>query len=237
MCCKNELPKDLFEYIEPPENIEFQKYQAKIVLENNININNKDEIKNLQNLILFNIGGLSNYEVASIDKANNIGQFKFNIILGGNKIYNYTEYFNEIKEYLDGKNGIINEDEENPEVFYANNEYEIKNEEDEQKEKKKKKKKKRKNSSNDSYNINDLNNKSKDYIKIEMKNFDNVEEEKLDKSNDKMEKENSEDEKESSEEEKPKKKNKKKKKVEMEKIKNNDLNEPLKSDESYEDYK
>ena len=235
MCCKNELPKDLFEYIEPPENIEFQKYQAKIIMENNININNKDEIKNLQNLILFNVGGLSNYEVSSIDKANNIGQFNFNMILGGNKIYNYNEYFNEIKEYLDGKNGIINEDEENPEDFYINNENE-KNEEEEKKEKKKKKKKKRKNSSNDNY---DINNKSKDYIKIEMKNIDDLEEEKLDKSNDKVEKEKIDDEKESSEEEKPKskKKNKKKKKIEMEKINNSDLNEPLKSDEEYEDYK
>jgi hypothetical protein len=99
MCCKNELPKEFFEYIEPPENITFHKYQANVILENNIN-NVKDiEDKNLQNLILFNVGGLSNFEVSSIDKANNIGQFNFNIIYGSNRIYNYREYFNEIKEY------------------------------------------------------------------------------------------------------------------------------------------
>ena len=134
MCCKNELPKDLFEYVEPPENITFHKYQT-----NNIIIENKKEdTKNLQNLILFNVGGLSNYEVASIEKANFIGQFNFNMILGGNKIYNYTEYFNEIKEQMEGKNGITQEDIENPEDFYINNNEDKNGIEDEKKEKKKK---------------------------------------------------------------------------------------------------
>ncbi len=183
MCCKNELPKDLFEYIEPPENITYHKYQT-----NNIIIENKEEdTQNLQNLILFNVGGISNYEVASIEKANHIGQFKFNMILGGNKIYNYNEYFNEIKNYFENKDGITYEDKENPEDFYANDENEVQEEEEEKKEKKKKKKKKRKNTDNSmnesySYNVNEK--KSKDYVKIEMKNLDDndVEEEKLDKS-------------------------------------------------------
>ena len=98
MCCKNELPKDLFEYIEPPENVSFYKCQGNFILDNKIDTNTIS-----QNLILFNIGGISNYEVASIEKANSIGQFNFNIIYGGNKIYNYNEYFNEIKEYIEGK--------------------------------------------------------------------------------------------------------------------------------------
>jgi hypothetical protein len=236
MCCKNELPKDLFEYVEPPENITFHKYQT-----NNIIIENKKEdTKNLQNLILFNVGGLSNYEVASIEKANFIGQFNFNMILGGNKIYNYTEYFNEIKEQMEGKNGITQEDIENHEDFYINKNEDKNGIEDEKKEKKKKKKKKRKNSENsneerDSYNINDKK-PNKDYVKIEMKNFDDdVEEEKLDKSNDKN---IIEDEKDESSEERPKKKDKKKKKnkVEMKDIKRKELEEPLKSDKSDDDY-
>ena len=235
MCCKNELPKDLFEYVEPPENIIYHKY-----LPNNIIIENKKEdTKNLQNLILFNVGGLSNYEVSSIEKANFIGQFNFNMILGGNKIYNYTEYFNEIKEQMEGKNGITQEDIENPEDFHINNNNDNFEIEDEKKEKKKHKKKKRKNSENssierDSYNINDKKPK-KDYVKIEMKNFDDVEEEKLDKSNDKNK---IEDENDESSEERPKKKDKKKKKnkVEMKDIKKKELEEPLKSDKSDEDY-
>ena len=237
MCCKNELPKDLFEYVEPPENITFHKYQT-----NNIIIENKKEdTKNFQNLILFNVGGLSNYEVASIEKANFIGQFNFNMILGGNKIYNYAEYFNEIKEQMEGKNGITQEDIENPEDFYINNNEDKNGIEDEKKEKKKKKKKKRKNSENsneerDSYNINDIKPK-KDYVKIEMKNFDddNFEEEKLDKSNDRNK---IEDERDESSEERPKKKDKKKKKnkVEMKDIKRKELEEPLKSDKSDDDY-
>ena len=239
MCCKNELPKDLFEYIEPPENITYHKYQT-----NNIIIENKEEdTQNLQNLILFNVGGISNYEVASIEKANHIGQFKFNMILGGNKIYNYNEYFNEIKNYFENKDGITYEDKENPEDFYANDENEVQEEEEEKKEKKEKKKKKKKkrkntdNSMNESYSYNVNEKKSKDYVKIEMKNLDDndVEEEKLDKSSDKYK---IEDEKYESSEERPKKKDKKKKKkkVEMEDIKNKELEEPLKSDKSDEDF-
>ena len=191
MCCKNELPKDLFEYIEPPENVSFYKCQGNFILDNKIDTNTIS-----QNLILFNIGGISNYEVASIEKANSIGQFNFNIIYGGNKIYNYNEYFNEIKEYIEGKNGITYEDIENPDDFYENNEYEIRAEEEEEKKKKKKKKKKNKKKDNSSdrdyFDINDAkSNKSKDYVKIEMKNMDNIKDEEeidedIDNSKDKI---------------------------------------------------
>ena len=191
MCCKDELPKDLFEYIEPPENISFCKYNVNTIVEN-VEENNQ----NMQNLILFNVGGLSNYEVSSIDKSNNIGQFGFNIIYGSNTIYNYKEYFNEIKDYFEGKNGITYEDEENPDDFFANDkngnmgsdgeEEEIK----ENKKKKSKKKKKKRKFSRESIDadISEENKKEKDYIKIEMKNLDENkdedEEEKLDKSTD-----------------------------------------------------
>ena len=78
-----------------------------------------------------------------------------------------------------------------------------------------------------------------------MKNLDESQEEKLDKSDDnniKL-KIKEEDEKESSDEDLPKKitkkkKNKKVEKVEMQNINNKELGEPLKSDdESEEDYK
>lgn len=230
MCCKNELPKELFEYIEPLENIKFQKYIVKNIEEN------KGDVQNLQNLILFNLGGLSNYEVSSIDKANNIGQFNFNIIYGANTIYNYNEYFNEIKEYLEGQNGITYEDKENPEEFNLNNnDNEMGEDEDKKLYKKKKKKKIR--------NI-ESNNKSKDYIKIEMKNLDESEEEILNKSkfkSTKQIKQKEDDMSDYSEEDKPKKKEKKKnnKTVEMKEIKNSELQEPLKSDnnDEEEDYK
>ena len=259
MCCKNELPKDLFEYIEPPENITFSKYQVNSIIENNLG-----NSQNLKNFILFNVGGLSNYEIASIDKSNSNGQFGFNIIYGSNTIYNYKEYLNELKDYFDGKDGITYEDEENPEEFVSNNDEnkgsEVEEEQIENNKKLRKKKKKRKISKEP----NDINEKSKDVIKIEMKNLDedNNEsgEEKLDnsidiknnKKNIKSEDENeiseeklddslkvknikktfkNEDENEFSEEEKPKKKEKKKKikKIEMKNI-NNNLKEPLNSD-------
>ena len=80
---------------------------------------------------------MSNYEISSLEKSNEIGQFNFNIIYGSNNIYNYEEYFNEIKEYLEGKNGIINEN-ENEEELNLNNELEVKEEKKEEKRQKRK---------------------------------------------------------------------------------------------------
>ena len=221
MCSKNELPKDLFEYLEPPININFENSKINFYSENNIK--DEEEEENKQNLILYNIGGLSNYEISSIDKSNEIGQFNFNIIYGSNNIYNYQEYFNEIQEYLQGNNGIINKDENeleldinnkfetNNEINDNNNELEMKNNIEVKEEKKKKKRKYK-----EDINVTEED-KSDDYIKIEMKNIKEGEEEEK-KENEIKEKKN--------------KKKKKKKKVEMENINNdNNLNEPLNSDE------
>ena len=221
MCSKNELPKDLFEYLEPPINVNFENSKINFYNENNI----KNEEENKQNLILYNIGGLSNYEISSIDKSNEIGQFNFNIIYGSNNIYNYQEYFDEIKEYLQGNNGIINKDdneeelkaknefEMNAELNNKNNEQEINiNDEKNKEEKKKKKKKKKKN--NEDINKKE-NENSDDYLKIEMKNM--KEEEKEDKKEENKEKD--------------KKKKKKKKTIEMNDINDNNLKEPLNSED------
>ena len=194
MCSKNELPKDLFEYLEPPSNIEFMKYN--IFQENNL----KKEQENNQNLILYNIGGLSHYEIASIEKANFIGQFNFNIIYGSNYIYNYQEYFNEINQYLEGNTGIINEIINEDELKINNNINNNINDNINNNNIKKKKK------YNEDINIIE-NDNINDSIKIEMKdmNMNNIKEEK--------------------------KKKKKKKKIEMDNINNNNLQEPLNSDD------
>ena len=222
MCSKNELPKDLFEYLEPPINVNFENSKINFYNENNI----KNEEENKQNLILYNIGGLSNYEISSIDKSNEIGQFNFNIIYGSNNIYNYQEYFDEIKEYLQGNNGIINKDDNeeelkaknefqmNAELNNKNNEQEININDEKNKEEKKKKKKKKKKKNNEDINKKE-NENSDDYLKIEMKNM--KEEEKEDK------KENNK--------EKDKKKKKKKKTIEMNNVNDNNLNEPLNSED------
>ena len=222
MCTKNELPKDLFEYLEPPSNLNFENTKINIFKENDI----KKEEGNKQNLILYNIGGLSNFEISSIDKANKIAKFNFNIIYGANNIYNYEEYFNEIKEYLNGNNGIINENYNEEEIninkeFFevnqienglkVNNEIDVKNEE-----KKEKKKKKRK--YKEDINIIE-NDKDDENIKIEMKEMN---EEKNEEA-----KENNIEEKK----EKKRKKGKKKKIIEMDNINNESLKEPLNSDE------
>ena len=216
MCSKNELPKDLFEYIEPPINIDFESSKINFFNENNI----KNEEEKKQNLILYNIGGLSNYEISSIDKSDDQGQFNFNVIYGSNNIYNYQEYFNEINDYLQGKNGIINENENEEEINIdneINNEVEINKEIEIKEEKKEKKKKKRK--YKEDINVIEENN-TNDCVKIEMKNL--KEEEKEDEK---------EEEKEEKKEKKEKKSRKKKKKIEMENVNNNSLKEPLNSDD------
>ena len=203
MCCKNELPKDIFEYLESPKNIEFQKNDVNFFIENNI----KEEKEYNQNLILYNIGGLSNYEISSIDKSNEIGQFSFNIIYGSNKIFNYKEYFEEINQYFQGNNELINDiiNDDNKNIVMNDN----KSENDEKINiNKNNKKKKNKKKSDD------------DCVKIEMSNIN---------ENDKTEEDNIN----NNIEEKKIKKKKKKKKIEMDNIINDDnnLKEPLNSDE------
>ena len=55
---------------------------------------------------MFNLGGLSNYEISSLERGKYLGQYNINLVLGGNKIYNSKEYLNEIQDYINGKNPI-----------------------------------------------------------------------------------------------------------------------------------
>ena len=103
MCCKNKLPNNVFTFVEKQENIKTQN-KIKIKLNNVVDASEDDNIK--QNLILFNIGGLSNYEISSLERGNYIKQYDVNLILGANKIYNYKEYFNELKDHFNGNNQI-----------------------------------------------------------------------------------------------------------------------------------
>ena len=213
MLSKNEIPKDLFEYLEPPSNnINYENIKINIFNENNI----KKDDKEKQNLIIYNIGGMSNYEISSLEKSNEIGQFNFNIIYGSNNIYNYEEYFKEIKEYLEGKNGIINEN-ENEEELNINNELEELEVKEEKKEKKRQKRKYKEDMNKKEENEFDDNNN----IKIEMKEIKSDEkEEKKDYNNIGTNKDKI-----------TKKKKNKKKKIEMNNINNDSLKEPLNSED------
>ena len=103
MTCKNKLPEEFFTFVEKPENLKFQNKKFKTGFDNLIN---EDEEENKQNLILFNLGGLSNYEISSLERGKYLGQYNINLVLGGNKIYNSKEYLNEIQDYINGKNPI-----------------------------------------------------------------------------------------------------------------------------------
>ena len=106
MLCKNKLPNNLFTFVEKPENIQYQQKTYVTNFGGLINDQEKEEIK--QNLILFNIGGLSNYEVASLERGVYLGQYNMNLILGGNKVYNHEEYFKElVNYYIKKKNTMV----------------------------------------------------------------------------------------------------------------------------------
>lgn len=111
MCCKNQLPSELFTYVEKPENLKVKK---KYLTKFDHLINKTDEEENKQYLILFNLGGLSNFEISSLERGEYLEQYDMNLILGGNKIYNYEEYFNEIKDY-NAKTNLYKETEEKDE--------------------------------------------------------------------------------------------------------------------------
>ena len=115
MCCKNKLPKDLFTFVEKPDNIKTQnRIKTKFDMFKDSQEEEQDS-NNKQNLILFNIGGLSNYEISSLERGSYMKQYDYNLILGANKIYNYQEYYDEIKSYLEGNNQIFRNKEEMPE--------------------------------------------------------------------------------------------------------------------------
>ena len=102
MCSKNKLPNAFFTFVEKPQNL--PQKNVKI----NLGFAQEEEEDNdsNQNLILFNIGGLSNFEIASMERGWELGHWGVNLILGANKIYNYREYFIELNNYIKGKNEI-----------------------------------------------------------------------------------------------------------------------------------
>ena len=132
MCSKNELPKTFFSYVEKPENLPQKAVKINLGLFGSKQDEDDNDVN--QNLILYCIGGLSNFEVASIEQGLENGQWGLNLILGANKIYNYKEFFGEISDYLKGNNEIISVEEKIPKEIKNKKE---KDEEDRKKEEKK----------------------------------------------------------------------------------------------------
>ena len=115
MCGKNKLPNAFFSFVEKPENLPEKKVNINLGLFGNNKNDDEEDEKSKQNLILYNIGGLSNYEIASLEKGVDAGHWGLNLILGANKIYNYKEYFIELNNYMKGNIGIKKIVEEMPE--------------------------------------------------------------------------------------------------------------------------
>ena len=111
MCCKNELPEEDFQYVVKPKlmnaNKINKKYKANILIQNQDMDLQSENMLNIDNLILFNVGGLSTYEVSSLEKAIKNKQFNMNLIYGSNQIYNHEEYIKYIKEFFKGNSGIV----------------------------------------------------------------------------------------------------------------------------------
>ena len=111
MCCKNELPEDDFTYVIKPKlmnaNKINKKYKANILIQNQDLDLQSENMLNIDNLILFNVGGLSTYEISSLEKGIKNKQFNMNLIYGSNLIYNHEEYLKYINDYFKGKSGIV----------------------------------------------------------------------------------------------------------------------------------
>ena len=111
MCCKNELPEDDFIYVIKPKlmnaNKINKKYKANILIQNQDLDLQSENMLNIDNLILFNVGGLSTYEISSLEKGIKNKQFNMNLIYGSNQIYNHEEYLKYINDYFKGKSGIV----------------------------------------------------------------------------------------------------------------------------------
>ena len=111
MCCKNELPEQDFQYVIKPKlmnvNKMNKKYKANILIQNQDMDLQSENMLNIDNLILFNVGGLSTYEVSSLEKAIKNKQFNMNLIYGSNQIYNHEEYLKYINDFFKGNSGVV----------------------------------------------------------------------------------------------------------------------------------
>ena len=111
MYCKNELPEEDFTYVIKPKlmnaNKINKKYKANILIQNQDLDLQSENMLNIDNLIVFNVGGLSTYEISSLEKGIKNKQFNMNLIYGSNQIYNHEEYLRYIDDYFKGKSGIV----------------------------------------------------------------------------------------------------------------------------------
>ena len=125
MCCKNELPEEDFQYVIKPKlmnaNKINKKYKANILIQNQDMDLQSENMLNIDNLILFNVGGLSTYEVSSLEKAIKNKQLNMNLIYGSNQIYNHEEYLQYIKDYFKGNSGIVKDININARIELKNN--------------------------------------------------------------------------------------------------------------------
>ena len=111
MYCKNELPEEDFTYVIKPKLMNVnkinKKYKANILIQNQDLDLQSENMLNIDNLIVFNVGGLSTYEISSLEKGIKNKQFNMNLIYGSNQIYNHEEYLRYIDDYFKGKSGIV----------------------------------------------------------------------------------------------------------------------------------
>ena len=100
LCCKNKLNENYFTFLADKKKI-FQKSKSKLYF-NDENVKYVEYDENSHSILLFNLGGLSYYEIGNIYKGIRNNQFNYNIIIGSNKFYNSDEYLEEINNFLSG---------------------------------------------------------------------------------------------------------------------------------------
>ena len=129
LCCKNNLNQNYFTFLSEKKN-KFHKLKSKIIHLNDDNIKYVEFDENLPTILLFNFGGLSYYEISSIYKGIKNCEFNYNIIFGGNKLYNSDEYLDDVNNFLSGNEkdfDIIDDDEDEKEIDDNSNKQKKKN--------------------------------------------------------------------------------------------------------------
>lgn len=129
LCCKNNLNQNYFTFLAEKKN-KFHKLKSKIIHINDDNVKYVEFDENLPTILLFNFGGLSYYEISSIYKGIKNCEFNYNIIFGGNKLYNSDEYLDDVNNFLSGNEkdfDIIDDDEDEKEIDDNSNKQKKKN--------------------------------------------------------------------------------------------------------------
>lgn len=96
MCSNFVLPKNSFEYLHEVK----PKKKAKVISFDGME-DEQNETENKNYLFLFILGGISHYEISTIEKISK--SLEYQVVIGSNAVYNADEYLRQVNDYVNGK--------------------------------------------------------------------------------------------------------------------------------------